>query len=282
LRIGDSGLRIGLEKLYASFNYADSAADPIQIVRRFSRDDDREVVGFCAASLAFGRVASVLQSINRLLAVMGPEPAAYVRQFDPRRDGPAFALLGHRWTRGPDLVALVWVMKQMIDRAGSIEGFFLEGYDPLAEDVEGALDSFSTRALALDLKAAYGRVPKRPGVCYFFPRPSAGSACKRLNLFIRWMVRRDALDLGVWTRVSPAKLIVPLDTHVIRVGKSLRLTKYTSPGWKMARDITASLRQLDPADPVRYDYSLCHLGMKFPTASGLKGAISTALPRRGR
>ena len=270
-------MRIALEKLYASYNYADSAADPIQIVRRFSRDDDREVVGFCAASLAFGRVASVLQSISRLLAVMGPAPAAYVRQFDPRRDAPAFALLGHRWTRGPDLVALVWVMKQMIDRAGSIEGFFLEGYDPLAEDVEGALDSFSTRALALDLKAAYGRVPKRPGVCYFFPRPSAGSACKRLNLFIRWMVRRDALDLGVWTRVSPAKLIVPLDTHVIRVGKSLRLTKYTSPGWKMARDITASLRRLDPADPVRYDYSLCHLGMKFPTSAGLSRAISTAL-----
>jgi uncharacterized protein (TIGR02757 family) len=111
------------------------------------------------------------------------------------------------------------------------------------------------------LKAAYGRVPRRPGVCYFFPRPSAGSACKRLNLFMRWMVRKDALDLGVWPRVSAAKLIVPLDTHVIRVGRCLRLTKYTSPGWRMAREITASLRVLDPADPVRYDFSLCHLGM---------------------
>ena len=142
-------------------------------------------------------------------------------------------------------MALVWIMKQMIDRAGSIEAFFLEGYDPAAEDVEGALDSFSTRALALDLRAAYGKVPKRPGVCYFFPRPSAGSGCKRLNLFLRWMVRRDALDLGVWTRVSPAKLVVPLDTHVIRVGRCLRLTRYASPGWPMARDITASLRRLD-------------------------------------
>jgi len=91
------------------------------------------------------------------------------------------------------------------------------------------------------MKAAYGRVPRRPGVCYFFPRPSAGSACKRLNLFLRWMVRRDALDLGVWPRVSPAKLVVPLDTHVIRVGRCLGLTRYTSPGWAMARDITASL-----------------------------------------
>jgi uncharacterized protein (TIGR02757 family) len=256
-----SSLKSTLDRLYADFNYPDSAADPIQIVRRHPRADDREVVGFCAASLAFGRVGSVLQSIERLLAVMGGRPAAYVRAFDPRRDAPAFADLGHRWTRGPDLVALVWVMKQMIDRAGSIEGFFLQEYDASAGDIEGALDRFSTRALALDLKAAYGRVPTRPGVCYFFPRPSAGSGCKRLNLFLRWMVRRDALDLGVWTRVSPAKLIVPLDTHVIRVGRCLRLTRYTSPGWKMARDMTASLRQLDPDDPVKYDFALCHLGM---------------------
>jgi uncharacterized protein (TIGR02757 family) len=250
-----------LDQLYADFNHPDSATDPIHIVRRFQRDDDREVVGFIAGALAFGRVSSVLQSIERVLAVMGPAPAAYVRRFDPRRDAPAFAGIVHRWTRETDIVALLWLLRQMIDRAGSVEGFFLEGYDAGADDIAEALDSFSRRALALDLKAAYGRVPKRPGVCYFFPRPSAGSGCKRLNLFLRWMVRRDALDLGVWKRVSPAKLIVPLDTHVIRVGRCLRLTDYTSPGWRMARDITASLRKLDPADPVKYDFSVCHLGM---------------------
>ena len=254
-------LQPALDDLYAGFNHADSATDPIQIVRRFERDDDREIVGFIAAALAFGRVSSVLQSIERVLAVIGPSPAAYVRRFDARRHGPAFAGIVHRWTRDADIVAMLWLLRQMIDRAGSVEGFFLEGYDAGADDMADALDSFSTRAMALDLKAAYGRVPRRPGVCYFFPRPSAGSACKRLNLFLRWMVRRDALDLGVWKRVSPAKLIVPLDTHVIRVGRCLRLTSYTSPGWRMARDITASLRTLDPGDPVKYDFSICHLGM---------------------
>lgn len=254
-------LKATLDRLYAGFNYPDSATDPIQIVRRFARDDDREVVAFVAASLAFGRVASVLQSIERVLAVVGPQPAAYVRRFEPRRDAPAFSGIVHRWTRAADIVALLWLMRQMIDRAGSLEGFFLNGYDAAGDDVEGALDDFSTRAMALNLRDAYGRVPKRPGVCYFFPRPSAGSGCKRLNLFLRWMVRRDALDLGVWRRVSPAKLIVPLDTHVIRVGRCLRLTDYTSPGWRMARDITASLRELDPDDPVKYDFALCHLGM---------------------
>ena len=254
-------MKSALDRLYESFNDPDSAADPIHIVRRWDRAADREVVGLCAASLAFGRVASVLQSIERVLQIMGNHPAAYVRRFHPHRHAPAFASIVHRWTRGADLVALLWVMRQMIDRAGSIERFFLKGYDPAAKDIGGALDSFSSRALQLDLKTAYGCVPKRPGVCYFFPRPSAGSACKRLNLFLRWMVRRDALDLGVWTRVSPAQLIVPLDTHVIRVGRCLRLTRYTSPGWPMAREITASLRHLDADDPVKYDFALCHVGM---------------------
>jgi uncharacterized protein (TIGR02757 family) len=258
-------LKPTLDRLYADYNHADSATDPIQIVRRFTRPDDREVVAFCAAALAFGRVASVLQSIERLVGIMGGRPADYVRQFEPKRDAVAFAGLVHRWIRERDLVALVWLLRQMLERAGTIEAFFLEGYDEGAADIEGALDSFSSRAMALDLTAAYGRSRRasaRPrGVAYFFPRPSKGSACKRLNLFLRWMVRRDALDLGVWTRVSAAKLVVPLDTHVIRVGRCLRLTEYTSPGWKMARDITASLKRIDPSDPVRYDFSLCHLGM---------------------
>jgi uncharacterized protein (TIGR02757 family) len=257
----ESTLKPVLDRLYSDFNYPDSAADPIQIVRRFERNDDREVVGFCAASLAFGRVASVLQSIERLVAIMGPAPAAYVRRFDPARDAPAFKGLVHRWTRERDLIALLWVIRQMLDRSGSIEGFFLEGYDASAPDLATALDSFSVRAMALDLKAAYGRVPSRPGVCYFFPRPSKGSACKRLNLFLRWMIRHDALDLGVWTRVPARQLVVPLDTHVIRVGRCLQLTKLQSPGWKMASDITASLARIDPVDPTRYDFSICHLGM---------------------
>ncbi|HEY7291200.1 MAG TPA: TIGR02757 family protein [Vicinamibacterales bacterium] len=257
-----TALKPVLDRLYTEFNYPDSATDPIQIVRRFERRDDREAVGFIAASLAFGRVASVLQSIQRVLTITGPEPAAYIRDFQPRIHASAFRHVVHRWTRGHDVVALLWVMRQMIERLGSIEAFFLDGDDPSVPDVSRAIDAFSARALALDLTAAYGRVPHRPGVNYFFPRSSTGSACKRLNLFLRWMVRRDALDLGVWTTLSPARLVVPLDTHVIRVGRCLGLTRYKSPGWRMAEDITASLRQLDPADPVKYDFSLCHIGMK--------------------
>src|SRR5436190_5740082 len=149
-----------LDQLYADFYASDSATYPIQIVRRFERPDDREVVGLIAASLAFGRVSSVLQSIERVLAVIGPSPAAYVRRFDPARDAAAFAPIVHRWTRGSDVAALVWIMKQMIDSAGSIEQFFVDGDDPAASDLGGAIDSFSARALAVDLRPVYGRVPR--------------------------------------------------------------------------------------------------------------------------
>jgi uncharacterized protein (TIGR02757 family) len=256
-----NSLFTNLESLYRSFDHETSASDPIHIVRRFPDPADREIVGFCAAGLAFGRVASVLNSIESLLRVMGPRPAAYVRQFDPRQDGAALEPLVHRWIRGRDLAALMLVMQRMLRESGTIEEFFIAGDDPAAPDISSAIDAFSTRALDMDLRPAYGRLPTRAGVCYFFPRPSAGSACKRLNLYLRWMVRKDAIDLGVWKRVPPARLIVPLDTHVIRLGRCLRLTRYKSPGWKMAAEITAALRALNPDDPVRYDFSLCHVGM---------------------
>jgi len=273
-------LKRSLDQLYADFNYPASAVDPLQIVRRFARPDDREVVGFCAAALAFGRVASVLQSVDRVVTIFGDRPALYVRNFDPRRHGPAFRTFVHRWTRGVDIVALVWLLKQMMERSGSIEAFFAVGHDASAADIGPALDSFSARALALDLGAAYGRVPRRPGVRYFFPQPAAGSGCKRLNLFLRWMVRHDALDLGVWSAVEPSKLVIPLDTHVVRLGKCLGLTRYTSPGWPMASDITASLRRLDADDPVKYDFALCHLGMM--NACGFNQAEQDAqCPLRG-
>jgi uncharacterized protein (TIGR02757 family) len=251
-----------LEQLYEAYNREDAAADPIQIVRRYTNRADQEVVGFCAAALAFGRVASVLNTVESLMRVLGPSPAAYIRTFDPSGSHPELRAMVHRWTRGVDIVALLWLLRQMVERAGSLEGFFLEGYDPAATDIGDALDSFSRRAIALDLRAAYGRrVPARAGVCYFFTRPSAGSGCKRLNLFLRWMVRHDEVDLGAWPSISPSKLIVPLDTHVIRLGRCLRLTRYTSPGWSMAAEITASLRAIDPVDPVRFDFSICHVGM---------------------
>ena len=279
-RLAADELKRRLDDQYDQFNDALSVADPIQIVRRYTNPADQEIVGFCASALAFGRVQSVLNSVEGLMAVMGPSPVAYVRAFEPQRDRRSLDHLVHRWTRGIDLAALVWLLRQMLDSHGSVQGFFAEGMDQSAETIELALDAFSRRSCALDQRAVYGRNSRKPGVSYFFARPSSGGACKRLNLFLRWMVRKDAVDLGVWTAVRPAQLIVPLDTHVIRLGRCLQLTRYRSPGWRMAADITASLRQLNPVDPVRYDFSLCHIGMMNACGDGKKQGDSQC-PLRG-
>jgi uncharacterized protein (TIGR02757 family) len=275
-----AALKPRLDGLYDAYNRVDSAADPVHIVRRYADPADREVVGFLAAALAFGRVPSLLASIERVLARLGPHPAQVVQRFHPVRDRAMFAGVGHRWTRSRDLAALVWILQRMLDEAGSIERFFVQGHDPDAPDVGPALEAFATRARQVDLRPVYGRGVRSPGAHFFFPRPSSGSACKRLNLFLRWMVRRDAVDLGVWRTLSPATLVVPLDTHVVRVGRCLGLTRYRSPGWPMAVEITAALRQLDAADPVRYDFALCHLGMTGACGFG-RPRGDRACPLRG-
>ena len=249
-----------LDSLYQQFDQCRDIADPIQRVHKFRNAKDREVVGFCAAALAFGRVTSILQSIDVLLAVMGDSPAQFVRQFDVSEHRHTIGSITHRWIHGRDLLALLSILQRMLLTSGSIETFFSEGYDASMPDSGDALESFSSRALSVDLDSVYGH-DKRRNAAYFFSRPSKGSACKRLNLYLRWMVRRDQRDLGVWTTVRPDQLVIPLDTHIIRVGQCLGLTSYRSPGWAMAREITNGLRRFDPIDPVKYDFSLCQVSM---------------------
>jgi uncharacterized protein (TIGR02757 family) len=254
-------MKIALDRLYDAFNQPESALDPVQIVRRYPRVDDREIVAFVAAGLAFGRVASVMASVEAVCRVLGERPAAFVRAFDPARDRALFAGIVHRWTRGDDIAALIYILQHLIREHGSLEAAFGAGLDTSHPDVEAAIESFSSRARAVDLAPVYGRRRKNPGAHYFFTRPSTGSACKRMNLFLRWMARHDGVDPGGWSGLPPRQLVVPLDTHTIRMGKCLRLTRRASPGWKMAAEITAALRVHDAGDPVRYDFALCHLSM---------------------
>jgi uncharacterized protein (TIGR02757 family) len=223
-----------------------------------------------------------MASIESICGVMGRSPAAFVRDFDPVRDGAPLRTLGHRWTSGDDFVALLWILRALVTTHGSLEQCVAEGNNPAAPDVGPAIDAFSARARAVDWRPAYadsgrpqsrsgrGRRPECPGVFYFWARPSTGSACKRINLFLRWMVRHDAIDPGGWTAIPCRQLVVPLDTHTIRTGRCLRLTRRATPGWKMAVDITDALRRLDPDDPVRYDFALCHLGMMGACGYGTK------------
>ena len=253
-------LRRRLDILRARLGRRYLAGDPLAFVHRYEGDDDRELAGFLAAGLAFGNVRSIQASVSSLLGAMGDSPARFVDRFEAPRDGAALAGLYHRWITDKDLVAILALLRAMRERSGSIGGFFREGHDAGAADIGPSLTSFSERALAL---AAGSRARRGRGtVAPFFPSPRGGSACKRLNLYLRWMVRGDdGLDLGLWEGIPTRQLVLPLDTHLARISRALGLTRRRTPGWAMAVEATRSLALLDADDPVKYDFALCRLGI---------------------
>jgi len=261
--MGRDALRRRLDELYRQYDHRFVSPDPLELVRSQSGDADREVAGLVASGLAFGAVAQIKRSISTVLEALGPRPAEAVARLDPRAAALRLRRFRHRWTSGRDVACLLYFVRQMRESHGSVESFFAQGLSPGDADVGPALASFSARALALDHGGLYRgrRLPESAGVRYFFPSPEKGSACKRLNLYLRWMARHDGVDLGVWRRPDPSQLVLPLDAHTIAIARKVRLTRYRSPGWAMALDVTRRLRALDPADPVKYDFAFHRMGL---------------------
>lgn len=257
-----AALREPLEALYRDFDYAARIGrDAVQFPLRYREPADREIVGLLAACLAYGRVELFGRALEAALAPMGPSPAAFVRQFDPRRDGPAFARFRYRFNRPRDVVAFGVAARDILARHGSLEKCFLAGDADPGGPIGPALERFARAFLDADLREVFpGGRPSR-GYRHLFPLPSAGGPCKRLHLFLRWMVRRHPPDFGLWTAVSPARLLIPVDTHVENMSRAIGLTGRRSRSWRMAEAITARLADLDPEDPVKYDFALCHLRM---------------------
>ena len=258
-------LRARLDTLTRTYDARFLHTDPLGMVRQFDRPEDRQIVGLLAAGLAYGRVTGIRSSLGRLLRILGPRPSRFLEGFRPPADAHRFESFVHRFTRGRDVALLLWLLRQAMEGSGSLEGFFLEGdREPESETLEQAMDSFALRLFRLDARPFHddGVVPRGSGARWFLPRPAGGSVCKRHCLFLRWMVRpEDGLDCGVWHRPSPARLVLPLDTHLQRLAQALGWTRRRSPSWTMALEVTSCLRRLDPEDPTRYDFALSRLGI---------------------
>ena len=236
-------------------------ADPIEFPHRYRDPRDVEVVALLSASLAYGRADLFKPKIAGLLAPMGEHPARFVAALDVAGAKRLLKGFVYRFNLPTDLGVLLMGMGAALERHGSLEGLFV---DSLARtgSWQAALAAFASGvrdgAPLGPLKKALGPVR---GLHHLLPSAAAGAA-KRLNLYLRWMVRGpDELDFGVWRRVRPAQLVMPLDTHVARIARLLGLTKRRDLSWRTAEEVTASLRLLDADDPVRYDFALCHYGM---------------------
>lgn len=262
-------LRAQLEALYRR---TDAAArlvhDPVAWPRRYAAPADIEIAGLLASCFAYGRVSlfrPVLAGIFASADAVGG-PRAWVEGFDPERDGPALAPLVYRWNRGIDVTLLLSALQRVYGRVDSLEELLGDPADGLRVGLGRAVEAL--RTAAVDVAPACGldvtRFSELPhGFRYFLPAPEDGSACKRWNMYLRWMVRPpiEGIDLGVWRRWSPSQLVIPLDTHVARIARFVGLTARKDGSWRTAEEVTAGLRAFDPEDPLRFDFGLAHLGI---------------------
>ena len=253
-----------LEALRAHLGAFDGRAhrgrDPVHLVHKYRRGADQEVVAFLASMLAFGRVASIQQNVGKILDILGPHPAQGIRAFDATQGREQLGAWVHRWCGAADVVRVLVALRRVLGDHPTLEAFFLQGDDKHAPDTLEAIASFYRRLAAH--AGVVGGEPRSRGLEFLLPRGVGPSPYKRGHLFLRWMVRKaDGIDLGVWHGVSTHRLLVPLDTHIARIAQNLGATTRRTVDAQMAREVTEWLRRLDPHDPLRYDFALCHIGI---------------------
>jgi uncharacterized protein (TIGR02757 family) len=236
--------------------------DPVSLPHRYRDPRDVEVAALLAASLAYGRADLFLPRVTRLLQAMGRSPAGFVRGLDPSGARALLSGFVYRFNVGSDVAVLLLGMGRMLERRGSLEAGFVAAREAAGGALHGALGAFVRELRDVDVLAVERALGKTRGLDHLLPVPLGAGAAKRLHLFLRWMVRGpDGIDLGVWRQVPASALLVPLDTHVARLAWRLGLVRRRTMGWAAAEDITRNLAALDPADPVRFDFVLCHHGM---------------------
>ena len=253
--------RIGgaLEEIYELYNRRSFVGnDPLASLYRFERTEDREIAALVASSLAYGNVKQIENNIGRVFEIVGDSPKSFVMGSTDLSLKYAFADIKHRWTKGEDIAWLLGESRRVIREYGSLEECFLAGYDDKDEDIVPALTRFVDELTG-------GKANR------LVPSPCRGSACKRWNLFLRWMVRKDRVDPGGWDGVSPSKLLVPLDTHMFRVCTGMGMSARRSADLKTVREITDGFREHSPLDPVKYDFSLTRVSMR--REEGREGAL---------
>lgn len=235
--------------------------DPVELPRQYQKPRDIEVAALLSASLAYGRADLFKPKVAALLASMGSSPAEFVTGAgiaDLKRLLDGFV---YRFNVGSDLAVLLTGMGKAINGHGSLENLYVAGIAQ-AQNNHQALSAFVQALRSVRLAPIRKALGPERGLNHLLPNPLGPGAAKRLNLFLRWMVRGpDQIDLGIWKTVPPAGLIIPLDVHVGRIARYLRLTRRNDLSWKTALEITESLRKLDPSDPTKYDFALCHYGM---------------------
>lgn len=246
-----------LDELVAKFETPDFiGADPVQFPHRYTKKQDIEVSGFIASAFAYGQRKKIIENLENIHKILNTSPYEFVINFDLDRDASFFSGFCYRFTGEQDILFLIDSLGKVLRQFETLEDAFLQGFSTHDKNVKNGLINF-VNLLRANLPCGE---PCAKTLSHLVPSPENGSACKRLNLFLKWMVRKPPVDLGIWNRVPADKLIIPLDVHVARVSMLWGLTDRKSDDWLKAEEITEKLKQLDPVDPVKYDFAIFGAG----------------------
>ncbi len=254
----DLSLKKKLDYHYKYFDLSQISPDPLEFPHRFKNYPDVEISAFISSVFAYGNVKQINNTLEKIHKIMNNKPYEFVRKFKLESYGDKFENVVHRFYTGKDIARFFYALNKIYITYGSLKYFFLLYYFDNDSNLKDAVSFFSNHML--EIASEKGNIT--PGLKFMFPDPFKGSACKRMNLFLRWMVRNDELDFGIWHEISPSQLIIPVDTHVAKICKQLKLTKRKTVSWLMAEEITGKLKQFDAVDPFKYDFAICHIGMR--------------------
>jgi uncharacterized protein (TIGR02757 family) len=254
-------LKQKLDYHYKAFDKSQISPDPLQFLHLFSKEEDIEAMGFIASIFAYGNVKQIINTLDKILIISNFKPYDFVLNFGKTQSKIKLKGLKHRFYTDEDIQNLFSSLNNIYKQKDSLKNLFIENFYNEEQNIKNGLSLFS-KSFIEEIKKRTKVKKVSPGVRFMFPLPELGSACKRMNLFLRWMVRKDGLDFGLWDGIHPDKLVIPVDTHIARICKTLQLTTYKNVSWKMAEEITENLKKFDPVDPVKYDFAICHIGMR--------------------
>ncbi len=254
-------LKQTLDRFYREYNFRERILhDPIEFPHRYGKHEDIEVAGFIASCLAYGKVELFKPVVEQVLSLMGKKPASFLGDFDVRTQRHRFTFK-YRFSESLDILCLIYIIHRLLRNHSSIENAFMRHFSPGDPDTGNGITGLVKEIMSINTAVIYGTNIHPHGMTHLFPTPLKGSACKRMNLYLRWMVRDRDIDFGIWKGIPKNKLIIPLDTHIARISRCLGFTRRASADWKAAVEITEALKKLDPEDPLKYDFALCHHGI---------------------
>ncbi len=256
------GLGKTLDRFYRDYDFqARLLHDPIEFPHRYRDPRDIELTAFISTCLAYGKVELFKSVLEQLFSKMGASPHDFIRSTGIAKQKKLFAGIKYRFNEHEDILCLFFILRNILQSHESLHTVFRKYYHDGDRTIGSGLAGLMETARAVNTAAVYGKNIQPPGLLHFFSSPAQGSACKRANLFLRWMIRDRDIDFGIWKEIPKNRLVIPLDTHIARISRCLGLTSRKTQDWTMAVEITGALKRFDPEDPLKYDFALCHHGI---------------------